>query len=35
LAALDRFSLASKRAVTVRLVKEWLQQDLGLKDTRK
>jgi DnaA family protein len=35
LAALDRFSLASKRAVTVRLVKEWLQQELGLKDTRK
>jgi DnaA family protein len=30
LAALDRFSLASKRAVTVPLLKEWLQQDLGL-----
>ncbi len=34
LAALDRLSLASKRAVTVRLVKEWLQQDLELKDAR-
>lgn len=31
LAALDRVSLASKRAVTVPLVREWLQQDLGLK----
>jgi DnaA family protein len=35
LAALDRFSLASKRAVTVRLVREWLQQDLGLKDSHR
>ena len=30
LAALDRVSLASKRAVTVPLVREWLQHDLGL-----
>jgi len=32
LAELDRLSLASKRAVTVPLLKQWLQQDLGLKD---
>ena len=30
LAALDRVSLASKRAVTLPLVREWLQHDLGL-----
>ena len=30
LAALDRRSLAVKRAVTVPLLREWLQQDLGL-----
>jgi DnaA family protein len=34
LAALDRLSLASKRAVTVPLLKEWLQQDVGLKEAR-
>jgi DnaA family protein len=34
LAALDRHSLASKRAVTVPLLKEWLQQDRGLKPVR-
>jgi DnaA family protein len=34
LAALDRFSLASKRAVTVPLLKEWLQQDRGPPDAR-
>ena len=31
LVELDRLSLASKRAVTVPLLKQWLQQDLGLK----
>lgn len=30
LAALDRRSLAAKRAVTVPLLREWLQRDLGL-----
>ena len=30
LAALDRHSLATRRAVTVPLLREWLQRDLGL-----
>jgi DnaA family protein len=29
LAALDRHSLATQRAITVPLLREWLQQDLG------
>jgi DnaA family protein len=34
LAELDRLSLASKRAVTVPLLKQWLRQDRGPKDSR-
>jgi len=34
LAELDRLSLASKRAVTVPLLKQWLQQDREPKDAR-
>jgi len=30
LAALDRHSLAVKRAVTVPLLREWLQREMGL-----
>jgi hypothetical protein len=30
LAALDRRSLAIKRSITVPLLREWLQRDLGL-----
>jgi hypothetical protein len=30
LAALDRRSLAIKRSITVPLLREWLQHDLGL-----
>jgi chromosomal replication initiation ATPase DnaA len=30
LAALDRHSLATQRAITVPLLRDWLQQDLGL-----
>jgi DnaA family protein len=30
LAALDRHSLATKRAVTVPMVRAWLQRDIGL-----
>ena len=34
LVELDRLSLASKRAVTVPLLKQWLQQDRGHEDAR-
>jgi hypothetical protein len=30
LAALDRHSLATRRAVSVPLIREWLQRDLAL-----
>jgi DnaA family protein len=31
LAALDRHSLASRRAITIPLLRDWLQRDLGLR----
>jgi len=30
LAALDRHSLATQRSVTIPLLRDWLQRDLGL-----